>query len=84
MEDLQEIVDRIKSLRHKEGLTQQEFAKELQLSRSIIATLESYRRKPSLDLVRRVSVRFNISLDYILDGKKEQKQKNQNEFSEEI
>jgi transcriptional regulator with XRE-family HTH domain len=54
------------------------------VSRSIIATLESYVRQPSLELIKRVSQKFKISVEYILDGSKKGKKKNKPETRIEI
>lgn len=60
------IVNRIKQLREEQKLTQQELADKLKCSKSIIGLYESEIRKPSLEVLVKLSEIFNCSIDYIL------------------
>lgn len=59
-------MNRIKQLREEYKLTQQELADKLNCSKSIIGLYESEIRKPSLEVLVKLSEIFNCSIDYIL------------------
>lgn len=59
-------MNRIKMLREEFGYTQQELANKLESSKSVIGLYESGTRKPSLEVLIKLSEIFNCSIDYIL------------------
>lgn len=59
-------MNRIKILREKFGYTQQELADKLNGAKSTIAMYENETRKPSLEVLIKLSEIFNCSIDYIL------------------
>ena len=59
-----EIKDKIKSFRKSEGLTQQEFAKLLGISRSYLEDIEHDRIKGSIKLMNKLADVTNKSLSY--------------------
>ncbi len=59
-------MNRIKKLREEFGYTQQDLANKLNGSKSVIGLYESETRKPSLEILVRLSEIFNCSIDYIL------------------
>lgn len=59
-------MNRIKFLREKFGYTQQELADKLNGAKSTIAMYENETRKPSLEVLIKLSEIFNCSIDYIL------------------
>lgn len=59
-------MNRIKELREEYGFTQQELADKLDGAKSTIAMYEKEDRKPSLDVLLKLSEIFNCSIDYIL------------------
>ena len=60
-------MNRIKFLREKNNITQEELAKKLNLSsKGIISMYEKEDRKPSLEVLIKLSEIFNCSIDYIL------------------
>lgn len=61
-----EIKDRIISLRNEKNLTQGQLAKELNLSPSSIGMYEQGRRKPSYELLEKISDYFNVDMDYLV------------------
>lgn len=77
-----EFKQQLKTLREQEGLTQEELALRLNISRSAIAKWEQGKGMPSLDLLKSLSLFFHISIDELLgeEGlmlfKKNQKRKN--------
>lgn len=59
-----------KDLRVKSGLTQQEMADRLKISRSSIGMYENGEREPSFELLEAIADYFNVDMNYLL-GKKE-------------
>lgn len=59
-------MNRIKLLREEFGYTQQDLANKLQCSKSIIGLYENETRKPSLEVLIKLSQIFKCSIDYIL------------------
>ena len=59
-----------KELRIKSGLTQQEMADKLKISRSSIGMYEKGEREPSFELLEAIADYFNVDMNYLL-GKKE-------------
>lgn len=59
-----------KELRIKSGLTQQEMADKLNISRSSIGMYENGEREPSFELLETIADYFNVDMNYLL-GKKE-------------
>lgn len=59
-------MNRIKFLREEAGMTQQELADKLNGAKSTIAMYEKGDRKPSLEVLVKLSEIFNCSIDYIL------------------
>lgn len=59
-------MNRIKYLREEIGYTQQQLADKLESSKSVIGLYENETRKPSLEILVKLSEIFNCSIDYIL------------------
>lgn len=59
-------MNRIRNLREEFGFTQQDLANRLESSKSVIGLYESETRKPSLEILIKLSEIFNCSIDYIL------------------
>ena len=59
-------MNRIKLLREEKHITQEELAEKLDLSKGIISLYEKEERKPSLEVLLKLSEIFNCSIDYIL------------------
>lgn len=64
-----EIGQRVAKLRLEKGLTQEQFANVLNISVSLIGKIETGNRGLSIDLAAEFSEFFNVSTDYILFGK---------------
>lgn len=60
------IGNRIKTTRKNKGLTQQQLAQRLGVTKALISAYENLTRKPSLDILVRLSNILNCSTDYIL------------------
>ena len=59
--------NKLKNLRIKKNLTQEEFAKILNVSRPTIGRYESGERFPDQENLIRIADYFNVTLDYLLD-----------------
>lgn len=59
-------MNRIKNLREECRMTQQELADKIDGAKSTIAMYEKGDRKPSLEVLIKLSEIFNCSIDYIL------------------
>lgn len=60
--------ERIKTIRKYYGLTQEEFAERLGVSRVVVQSYEYGKRKPSASFVQLVCSKFSISKDWLLTG----------------
>ena len=56
------------SLRKKAGITQEQFARDFNCSRSTVAMWESGKRTPDLETLSKIADYFNVSID-VLSGK---------------
>lgn len=59
-------MNRIKLLREEFNYTQQDLANKLNCSKSIIGLYENETRKPSMEILIKLSEIFNVSIDYLL------------------
>lgn len=59
-------MNRIKKLREEFGYTQQDLADKLEGAKSTVAMYENETRKPSLEILVKLSDIFNCSIDYLL------------------
>lgn len=59
---------KIKYLRQKFGLTQQEFADKLSISRSTLAGYEAESKLPSYQVLIQIANFFNVTTDYLLNA----------------
>lgn len=57
------------NLRKKQGMSQSQLAKELNVSPSTIGMYEQGRRVPELKILLAMAHLFNVSLDYLVTGK---------------
>lgn len=60
------MMNRIKILREEFKYTQQDLANKLESSKSVIGLYENETRKPSLEILVKLSEIFNCSIDYLL------------------
>jgi transcriptional regulator with XRE-family HTH domain len=58
--------NRLKKLRQEQELTQDDFAKELNMSRSAIAAYESGRNEPPYEVLRKIADFFQVTTDYLI------------------
>ncbi|NFH02341.1 helix-turn-helix transcriptional regulator [Clostridium botulinum] len=57
--------DILKKLRNENNITQQQLAKELGVSRSLIGMIESSQQDGGRELTKKVAQYFNVSMDYL-------------------
>lgn len=58
--------DRLKELRKSQGLTQEDLATAINVSRQSIGNYENYSVYPDLDTLVKIADFFNVSTDYLL------------------
>ena len=64
-----EFNQKLQELRKQKGLTQEDLAKELYVSRTAISKWESGRGYPGIDSLKSISSYFSVSIDELLSGK---------------
>ncbi len=67
---------KLKYLRKKHNITQNEFAKIFNISNGAIAMWETGKRQPDTDMLKRIATYFNVSVDYLLGLERKDDKKN--------
>lgn len=57
---------KIREVRRANRLSQEEFATQLGISRSVLSQIEIDRIKPSVETIKKISTAFNVSLEYLI------------------
>ena len=65
-----EFHEKLQELRKHRGLTQEELAEILFVSRTAVSKWESGRGMPSIDSLKDISAYFSVSIDDLLSGEK--------------
>jgi len=65
-----EFGEKLQQLRKSRGLTQEELAEALYVSRTAVSKWESGRGYPSIDSLKEISAYFSVSIDDLLSGQK--------------
>ena len=65
-----EFSEKLQKLRKSRGLTQEELAKELYVSRTAVSKWESGRGYPGIESLKDISEFFSVSIDDLLSGEK--------------
>ena len=65
--------NKLDELRKFNGLTQEEFAKELRVSRQTISAIENGKYNPSLDLAFEIAIYFDKTIEEVFIYEKEEK-----------
>lgn len=65
-----EFCEKLQELRKNRGLTQEELAEALYVSRTAISKWESGRGYPSIESLKEISKYFSVSIDELLSGEK--------------
>lgn len=63
-----EFHEKLQELRKRRGLTQEEFAQELYVSRTAVSKWESGRGYPSIESLKAIAAFFSVSVDVLLSG----------------
>ena len=66
--DLDGIAERVKEIRKKAGLTQQQFGDQIGFHKNHIHYVETGKAHPSEDFLNQVADTFNISYDWLMTG----------------
>jgi transcriptional regulator with XRE-family HTH domain len=66
-----EFSDQIKSLRAETGLTQEEFARKINVTRQAVSNWENDKNLPDIETLINISTTFNVSLDDLILGGRE-------------
>ena len=69
------IKDRLKKLREEKGIFQKDLADKFHITRATIASYETGKSLPSLEIVVKYAYYFNCTTDYILCRTEEKKHK---------
>lgn len=59
--------NKLKELRMQNGLTQQQLATQLGVTKSVISFYERQERTPSPEVLRKMAAIFRVSSDFLLD-----------------
>ena len=62
--------EKLQELRKSRGMTQEELAEALFISRTAVSKWESGRGWPSIDSLKAISTFFDITIDELLSGEK--------------
>lgn len=62
--------DVLRQLRNKAGMSQEELAKRLGMSKSAISMYESGSREPSLEILEAIADIFNVDMNTLTDSKR--------------
>ena len=65
-----ELNEKLQELRKNKGLTQEELAAALYVSRTAVSKWESGRGLPSIDSLKQISAFFDVSIDDLLSADK--------------
>ncbi len=63
----------LKTIRKERNLNQLKVAMDLNISREALSHYENGKREPSLDMLNKMSKYFNVSIDYLINGKEFEK-----------
>jgi len=58
----------LKEVRKARNLNQLKVAMDLNISREALSHYENGKREPGLDMLRKLSDYFNVSIDYLING----------------
>ena len=59
----------LREIRKKRGLSQVKVAMDLNISREALSYYENGKRNPDLQMLRLLSEYFDVSIDYLVNGK---------------
>ncbi len=73
--------DKLKTLRKNNNMTQAQLGEKLNLDTSSITKYETGGSLPSIDIIKKISKIFNISIDYLLENEIDSNVKDVNNFT---
>lgn len=63
----------LKAIRKQKKLNQLKVALDLNISREALSHYENGKRNPDIEMLRRLSDYFNVSIDFLINGKEFEK-----------
>ncbi len=63
----------LKLIRKEKGLNQLKVAMDLNMSREALSHYENGKRNPDIETLRKMSEYFNVSIDFLINGKEFEK-----------
>lgn len=63
--------DKIKALRKEHNMTQNDLAQRLNVAQGSVAMWETDKRTPDVDMLKKISACFNVSVDYLIGNQNE-------------
>ena len=63
----------LRMVRKEQNLNQLKVAMDLHISREALSHYENGKREPSLDMLNKLSKYFNVSIDFLINGKEFEK-----------
>lgn len=64
----------LKKIRKERNLNQLKVAMDLNISREALSHYENGKRQPSIEMLRKLSEYFNVSIDFLINGEEFHKQ----------
>lgn len=58
----------LRIIRNQRNLNQQKVAMDLNISREALSHYENGKREPSLQMLRKLSAYYNVSIDFLING----------------
>ncbi|MBQ2737346.1 MAG: helix-turn-helix transcriptional regulator [Clostridia bacterium] len=58
----------LRLIRRQRGLNQLKVAMDLNISREALSHYENGKRSPDVEMLRRLSIYFNVSIDFLVNG----------------
>ena len=58
----------LRLIRRQRGLNQLKVAMDLNISREALSHYENGKRSPDVEMLRRLSLYFNVSIDFLVNG----------------
>ena len=58
----------LKTIRKEKNLNQLKVAMDLNISREALSHYENGKRDPGIDMLRKLSEYFNVSIDFLING----------------
>ena len=64
-----DVMKGLKQIRKAKNLNQLKVAMDLNISREALSHYETGKREPSLEMLNKLSEYFNVSIDFLINGK---------------